>query len=122
MDAEVRGPGNFRQKLQRFPGVDCASAIARLAGNEALYCELLEMFFEQNFAGRLRAALAAKDAQRAALEAHSLKGTAANLGFKSLSSTAASLEQAFRAGDFACAKDAFAAFEEEYGELYKHML
>jgi HPt (histidine-containing phosphotransfer) domain-containing protein len=123
MDAHGCGGGTgIKEKLRLAEGVDYDVAVTRLTGNETLYCELVKMFFEEDFLGRLRDALEASDERAAVLYAHSLKGTAANLGLNGLSSGAAKVEYELRAGGFANAKTGFFALEKEYGELRARLL
>ena len=118
MNAHDFGGGiDIKERLRLAQGVDYDAAVTRLTGNETLYCELVKMFFEEDFLGRLRDALEASDERAAILYAHSLKGTAANLGINRLSSAAAKVEYALRAGGLADAKTGFFALEKEYGEL-----
>ena len=118
MDEDVHGNEiGIKERLRFVEGVDYDAAVARLAGNEALYRELVEMFFEEGFLGRLHGALEAMDLSAAVLGAHTLKGTAANLGFCALSSAAAKVECALRAGGLADAELDLFALEKEYGEL-----
>ncbi len=120
-DAHGNGANDIKEKLRLTEGVDYEAAVARLAGNEALYCELLKMFFEEDLLGRLNGALKAADMHAAVLNAHSLKGTAANLGLNGLSSAAAKVEQALRIGSHAEAETTFFALKKEYGELHARL-
>ncbi len=123
MNADNYGGGiGIKEKLRLVEGVDYDAAVTRLTGNETLYCELVKMFFEEDFLGRLRGALQASDDCAAVLYAHSLKGTAANLGLNGLSSAAAKVEYALRAGGLADAKTGFSALEKEYGDLRARLL
>jgi HPt (histidine-containing phosphotransfer) domain-containing protein len=92
-----------------------AAALARLNGNETLYIELLEMFFAENPLGRLRGFLSEGDVKNALLLAHSIKGTAANLGLEALSDLAAKVERPLRENDVMAAREAFPNMEKEYG-------
>ncbi|HWS30813.1 MAG TPA: Hpt domain-containing protein [Clostridia bacterium] len=94
-----------------------AAAIARLNGNEALYNELLKMFFAEDPLGRLRVFLAEGDVKNALLSAHGIKGTAANLGLEELSAHAGKVERPLRENDVTAAWEAFSKLEREYGTL-----
>ncbi|MCE5235133.1 MAG: Hpt domain-containing protein [Clostridiaceae bacterium] len=107
----------FTDRRCRAPEVDREAAVARLAGNEALYDELLQMFFDEGLALRLNDILRARGAQDAAFCAHSLKGTAANLGLNGLSAAAAEVEHALRALDMPRAEEAIFEIERVYGAL-----
>lgn len=102
-------------------GVDRETALARLAGNAALYGELVELFFQEDHVERLRAALAASNEKKAVFEAHNLKGTAANLGFVRLSGLAAEVERALFLPGGTPAREAFVLLEREYEALCEHM-
>ena len=99
-------------------GVDRASAVARLAGNEALYGELLRMFFDEAPALRLRGIFLEQGARAALFSAHNLKGAAANLGLNGLSAAAAEAEQAFRVSEPLRAEEALASLEQEHEALH----
>ncbi|NGZ06311.1 MAG: response regulator [Magnetococcales bacterium] len=82
-------------------GVDASVGLATMGGNEELYRNILNRFLvNQAETVRLMAELLA-NADRQALErmAHTLKGVAASIGAKELSSAAAALELALRRGD-----------------------
>ncbi len=117
MEKNARDYSALRRELEALGGVDCARAMARLAGNQTLYFELIQLFFEEDLLGRLCAAMEKEDVGTAELEAHNLKGTAANLGFNSLSSSAAQAERLLRAGELSAAADALGRIEKEYEEL-----
>ncbi len=76
---------NLENVLKSIPGVDYVTAVKRMSDNSALYAELLRLFFNDNPPKRLAAAFEKKDFKQAQLEAHSLKGTAANLGLTDIS-------------------------------------
>ena len=89
-----------------IPGLDTAEALRRMAGNETLYLKLLRQFLDtqpQNFQD-MAAAIAQRDWLLAERLAHTLKGTAGNLGLNTLTQPAAALEAAMHQaqdGDFA---------------------
>lgn len=112
-----RGEGNHPP----IEGVDREAALARLAGNAALYGELMKLFFQEDHVGRLRAALAVSDEKKAVFEAHNLKGTAANLGLVRLSGLAAEVERALFLPGGIPAKEAFVLLEQEYEALCERM-
>lgn len=83
-----------------IPGIDTAAALKRTGGNTKRYDSLLRKF-AQSSAGtvqEIRTALVAGDAATAARAAHSLKGSAANLGAVSLAAVAARAESALTTG------------------------
>jgi HPt (histidine-containing phosphotransfer) domain-containing protein len=81
-------------------GVDVALAVERTGGNQARYERFLRRFAEQQADGAapIRAALAAGDRATAERAAHSLKGSAGNLGIAALAQAAAQVESAIKAG------------------------
>ncbi len=76
---------NLEAVLKSIPGVDYVTAVKRMSDNSAFYAELLRLFFNDDPPQRLVAAFEKKDFNQAQLEAHSLKGTAANLGLTEIS-------------------------------------
>ena len=81
-------------------GIDTASALKRTGGNPKRYESLLRKF-AQSSAGaveEIQTALTAGDRETAARTAHSLKGSAANLGAAALATAAAEAETALRTG------------------------
>lgn len=85
--------------LGALPGIDVASGLATAVGNEKLYRRLLGKFRDGqgNFEAQFRAALQDADVTAATRCAHTLKGTAGNIGAKNLQAAAAALEQACQA-------------------------
>jgi len=81
--------------------------------------ELLEMALEtgRRLMGELRDAIATGNAPNAARAAHSIKGSAANIGAMAPSALAAALEQRARAGDLEGAADACTAIETAYAPV-----
>jgi two-component system sensor histidine kinase/response regulator len=97
-------------------GIDTASALKRTGGNPRRYESLLRKFAQSSANGvqEIRTALAVGDATTAARAAHSLKGSAANLGAASLAEVAAKAEAALtrRAGIENALSDLASALEE----------
>ena len=81
-------------------GVDTRAGIARVAGNTRLYRELLGSFVstESDAAERIATSLHHGDSGSAERFAHTVKGTAANLGIDSVQEAAGKLEQGIRVG------------------------
>jgi CheY-like chemotaxis protein/HPt (histidine-containing phosphotransfer) domain-containing protein len=80
---------------ENLPGFDLADGLKRLRGNKTLYRKLLLSFAAdyRGAAGQIRAALDAKDFERAHGLVHNLKGLAGNLGAAELQSSAVNLEK-----------------------------
>ncbi|MDL2315969.1 Hpt domain-containing protein, partial [Desulfovibrio sp. OttesenSCG-928-A18] len=85
-----------------LPGIDVASGVQRVAGNEKLYLKLLRRVASDAPATREKLGLAVADGDTAAVRelAHSLKGAASNLSITDVASSSAALEQAAKNGDF----------------------
>ena len=79
-------------------GVDLTGALARLRDNKGLYLKLVKSFFNSDFVAQVKTALAAGNYADARLHAHSLKGSAANLGMESVRALAEKLEHSYAAG------------------------
>ncbi len=79
-----------------LPGVDVATAVARLAGNTRLYMKSLTMLHSRlpSYAQELQDFLAAQDAEAVTRMAHTIKGLAATIGANALSEAAKALEAA----------------------------
>jgi PAS domain S-box-containing protein len=75
-------------------GFDLPGALKRVAGNRALYCQLLQSLVhtQADAAQRLEAALQSNNLQEAALIVHALRGVSANLGATALAEAATRLE------------------------------
>jgi len=84
--------------LPEIEHVDVAGGLQRVAGNKRLYLDLLSQFVaKQGIAGeRIRQALEGGDRNQAERLAHSLKGTAGNLGINQIFDLAGNLERAIR--------------------------
>jgi signal transduction histidine kinase/DNA-binding response OmpR family regulator/HPt (histidine-containing phosphotransfer) domain-containing protein/HAMP domain-containing protein len=82
--------------LPPLPGIDVAAGLATTMRNEALYTRLLRKFHDgqRSFAEQFRAASTGTDPSAPARVAHTLKGTAGNLGARGVQAAAAALEQA----------------------------
>jgi HPt (histidine-containing phosphotransfer) domain-containing protein len=82
-------------RLQQLPGVDVAAGLATTLQNEGLYLRLLRKFHDgqQGFAEQFRAARAGSDPTAPARLAHTLKGTAGNVGARGVQAAAGALEK-----------------------------
>ncbi|MBF0471306.1 MAG: PAS domain S-box protein, partial [Gammaproteobacteria bacterium] len=81
-------------------GLDCHSAVDRLAGNRSLYFRLLQKFIDNHgqTVTEVETALAEGDGERAIRLAHTLKGLAATIGAPTLQEVALRLEEALKRG------------------------
>ncbi|MGV3522593.1 MAG: response regulator [Candidatus Sericytochromatia bacterium] len=89
------------QALLELPGVDVTGALSRLAGNQTLYLKLLQRFL-QELPGQLSqlesAVLGSAGTSDAGILAHTLKGTAGNLGLTELQRDFGALERELETG------------------------
>jgi PAS domain S-box-containing protein len=86
--------------LPPLPGIDTAAGLATTLHNDALYTRLLRKFRDgqEGFRDLFRAARGDADRTAAARAAHTLKGSAGNLGAKGVQAAAGELETACRDG------------------------
>ncbi|MBL6945612.1 MAG: response regulator [Rhodospirillales bacterium] len=101
-----------------LPGVDTRAGLKRLAGNTALYLNLLRSFTQQQ-AGvdkTIREALASDDRETAKRGAHTVKGIAATLGLTELTKVAGDLEAAIPQDDATATEACLSAFATKLDE------
>ncbi|EME67856.1 multi-sensor hybrid histidine kinase, partial [Paramagnetospirillum caucaseum] len=86
--------------LPDLPGIDVRAGMATMANKESLYIRMLIKFRDSqaDFAKTFAAARVDPDAAAAMRAAHTLKGTAGNIGAKALQAAAGELEAACRDG------------------------
>jgi PAS domain S-box-containing protein len=89
-------PAPVDAALAQVPGLDAATGLSRVAGNHALYRQLLKQFVERqgDAPARVAQALAAGEPAAAQRAAHTVRAVAGNLGLATLQQAAAALEQA----------------------------
>ena len=92
--ARESAPQDAREDVPALDGLDTRRGLYHVAGNAALYLQLLDSFrqTQRGTAAGLRAALARGDSVEAGAAAHSLRGVAANLGATALERAARDLE------------------------------
>ncbi|MDO5483902.1 MAG: Hpt domain-containing protein [Desulfovibrionaceae bacterium] len=80
--------------------LDWKEALTRVLNKRDLYIRLLKKFMEteQDSTARITSALQSGDIEAASRMAHTVKGTAANLGAKALAAAALELEMALKGG------------------------
>ncbi|UQZ88363.1 hypothetical protein C4J81_03725 [Deltaproteobacteria bacterium Smac51] len=100
---------------QAGPVIDRIRGLAQAAGNQRLYARLLANFFKDNqdAADRLRGLLNDGDFTTAHRLAHTVKGTSAMIGAKSLSAAAKALEDSLAGSAGTAPPEVLAAFEGE---------
>ncbi len=88
------------EDLQALPGIDVAAGLATTLDNHGLYRRLLVRFWQghHDFDAQFAAALTDSDASAPARLAHTLKGSAGNIGAQALAQKAGVLEQRCLAG------------------------
>ncbi len=84
--------------LSKLPGLSVTSGLARTRGDKTLYRKLLEKFYlnHSSTAEDIEKAIDAGDTETAIHLAHTIKGTAGNIGAEKLHMAAGELETAFR--------------------------
>jgi polar amino acid transport system substrate-binding protein len=102
-----------RQLPERAPGIELAEGLKRVGGNVKVYQRILQSFAadQKATAGEIRAALDAKDYERAQRLAHTVKGVAGNISANALFAAATDLESGLAGGEFAGLDDRLANFE-----------
>lgn len=95
-----------------LPGIDVASGVARVVGNEKLYVTMLRRVAgnASDTIEKINSALAQGDAQAIRDTAHSIRGAAANLSMTDVAAAAEKLELAAKAGDFSILPECAATF------------
>jgi PAS domain S-box-containing protein len=119
-DELVRVVEQFAVGEAERDALDWAQALASVSGDRELLGELAGLFLEtcpQWLLG-LRQSLAKRDADTVHRLAHTLKGSAAQLGASSLSSAARRLEAVAGEQGLAGAEDALAALQQEFDRLH----
>ncbi|MNM25624.1 Signal transduction histidine-protein kinase BarA [compost metagenome] len=103
--------GPAKRLPDHLEGIDKVAGLATCMGRQDLYLRLLCKFrdTQAGFAEQFRAAQSDPDAGAAERMAHSLRGTAANIGAKAVAQAAAVLEQACQNGEPATQVQALAA-------------
>ena len=104
--------------------IDCAGGIRLCGGNRELYFRMLSLFCKDPTASRLDAALLRDDMQDAFVQAHTLKGLAAQLALPALYGAASPLCDVLRAQQPGCLQDAqplIAALQTTYRETLREV-
>ncbi|WP_087066048.1 Hpt domain-containing protein [Intestinibacillus massiliensis] len=101
----TRAGGDYEQTLRRF------------AGNEAIMHRFALKFPQDPSFQEMAEGVARKDYPLVERAAHTMKGTAANLGFQALSDCSAALVLAVREGDYSSADSRFETVKGAYLEL-----
>lgn len=101
--------------------IDVASGLATLANNTTLYQRLLKRFTDKfsGMAEQLSELLNEDNIDHAILLAHSLKGTAGNVGTTSLHTLAAEIEQALKSNQLNDVRSKLPVFNEELNAVLR---
>jgi len=87
-------------KFSRLPGLDLTSGLARVGGNQGVYCDLLDKF-QATYTDRgkeIQALVEQGNLEKAAQVIHGLKGVAGNLGAHEVFRIAQQLETSIKRG------------------------
>lgn len=98
-------------------GIDLETVLQRFSNNAALLERFVLKFPKDETYAALKQAVEEKDYECIEREAHTLKGTAANLGFDLLSEKAAEMVEKVRKNDYADLETIFGVLSEEYGKI-----
>ncbi|GFO59704.1 hypothetical protein GMST_20290 [Geomonas silvestris] len=98
---------------------DLADLVERLGGNRELVPRFVEMFtgVAAGYLEALREAVEKDDLEQMRIQAHTIKGAAANISARRMQQTAHELEQLARAGESAGADRLLASLEERFAEF-----
>ncbi|RJQ80102.1 MAG: Hpt domain-containing protein [Desulfobacteraceae bacterium] len=105
------------------PIIDIDSALNRALGDVAFLQMMFDEFQQmlpETMAG-MSEAVTGGDMQRLAMDAHQLKGAAANLGAMALASAALTLEKIVKSGDHAGVREAFERIQAAVDHFKQHL-
>ena len=97
-----RRESSKKSTVSKHPSeINVDAGLSRVAGNRSLYAKLLKDFVhqQQNAASEMKALLAAENLQEIINLAHTIKGTAGNLGAENLSEASRKLDDAVKKKD-----------------------
>lgn len=109
-------PSEVVETLYQIAGGDYAGVIGRLRTNERI-AKFVTMFADDASYTNLIDNMAAENWDEAFRAAHTLKGTARDMGFIDLSDRASEVTEALRASDAAQAKELLPAVEDAYKQV-----
>ncbi|MCX6596812.1 MAG: ATP-binding protein [Acidobacteria bacterium] len=112
-------PDMSHPTLALDPGFDAEDFLDRMMGSEDLARRIVEVFVNDtpNQLKALAEALRQADSRNARLIAHSIKGSAANVGGQGLSNVAAQMEKLGEAGDLVAVQQMLPALAANYDAL-----
>lgn len=102
---------------EELPGFDLKAGLSRVAGNEALFLDLLSRLYKQHrqVDQQINLAIQNKDLELAERLAHSIKGMAGNLGASKLQMSAGDLELSIRQNE----TDKFQNLQDQFSQSLK---
>lgn len=106
----------YKNELRSI-GVDVDAALERMVGNEDLYAKLLEMFLDDESFDNLKASFADGNIEDAFNAAHSIKGTAGNLGLDNITGPVIPMVEILRAGNSEGVAELIDETAAKYSEL-----
>ncbi|MEA5003990.1 MAG: Hpt domain-containing protein [Christensenella sp.] len=88
----------FGEAVEKYDGkeIDFKNSLARMCGNEQLYCKFLRKFIDDSTYSDFCAAYAQKDTEQMLHCAHTLKGLSGNLGLNKVYEHSAYIVQKLR--------------------------
>lgn len=98
-------------------GVDYTATLHRFGGKKEMFVRFVRNFPQDKTFSALGEAVAANDYDSIAMQAHTLKGTCANLGFDCLSAKCSDLVSDLRAKITSTVEDRFDAIAAEYERI-----
>jgi len=110
---------NLEEKLKEVPVFDIEDLRERLMGDEEIIAELLSgaMGDLPEQIKNLQKLLKGNDADKIEIQAHSIKGTAANMGGMALKAVAYEIEKGAESEDLKIARDLFSLLEDQFDLL-----
>jgi len=105
------------------PDYDRAGFLARIMGKEDLAASIAEIFLGDmpSQMGLLAGALSEENLRAAELQAHKIKGAAANVGGEAMKATALAMEESARAGDIKALRLLLPELEKRFERLKQAM-
>ena len=104
------------ENLKAF-GADTEDGVSRCMGNEEFYLKMVKMMLGDDYKGKLKAALDAKDLDAAFEVAHALKGVSGNLSLDPLTAPAVEITELLRARTEMDYTEIFVKLGEEWDKL-----
>jgi HPt (histidine-containing phosphotransfer) domain-containing protein len=107
--------------MSTAPILDQSALLKQLDGDEDLWREIMDIFFDDTpkQIGALPAAIEDPDPPLVQRLAHTIKGSSGNVGAPALQAAAWQLEQAAESDDLGCAQELLQAIEVEFARAEK---